>query len=89
MSELLTAKYGKPYAESCRTESVHISEKLKHKLSIQAPPKLLIENYMIEIAKNYNLDYEPDPQVMKSAEGKFIVNFYLFRNIFNLFINCN
>lgn len=35
-----------------------------HKLAIQAPPKLLVENYLIEIAKMYNIAYEPDPQVM-------------------------
>jgi hypothetical protein len=36
---------------------------LKHKISVQAPPKLLVEKYLIEIAKNYNIEYEPDPQV--------------------------
>lgn len=36
-----------------------------HKLAVQAPPKLLVEKYLIEIAKNYNIEYEPDPQVMK------------------------
>lgn len=63
--ELLTVKYGKVYAEACKKESVDtISEKLKHKLSVQSPPKILIEKYLIEIAKNYNVNYEPDPQVM-------------------------
>lgn len=63
---MFSAKYGPQYAESCRTESTStISEKLKHKLSIQSPPKLLIEKYLIEIAKNYNIPYEPDPQIMQ------------------------
>lgn len=35
-------------------------------MSIQAPPKILVENYLIEIAKNYNVPYEPDPQVQTS-----------------------
>ena len=35
-----------------------------HKLAIQAPPKLLVEKYLIEIAKNYNIEYEADPTVM-------------------------
>lgn len=52
------------YFQACREEGVNtISEKLKHKLSVQAPPKLLVEKYLIEIAKNYNVSYEPDPQV--------------------------
>lgn len=65
ISDLLASKYGPPYAEACRIESVEtISAKLKHKLSIQAPPKLLVEKYMIEIANSYNVHYEPDPQIM-------------------------
>ncbi|XP_077283012.1 increased sodium tolerance 1-like protein [Arctopsyche grandis] len=66
VAELLAAKYGKPYAESCRKDTIGtVSEKLKHKMSVQSPPKLLVEKYLIEIAKNYDLDYEPDPQIMK------------------------
>ena len=40
-----------------------VSEKLMHKMSVQAPPKLTVEKYLIEIAKYYNVDYQPDPQV--------------------------
>lgn len=68
ISDMLTSKYGKPYADACRA-SVHpanVSEKLQHKMSIQAPPKLLVEKYLIEIAKIYNIDYEPDQSIMQS-----------------------
>ena len=58
------SKYGKQYTEACREEAVQtISEKLKHKMSVQSPSKLLVEKYLIEIAKNYDVEYEPDPQV--------------------------
>ncbi|XP_045492869.1 IST1 homolog isoform X1 [Colias croceus] len=71
ISDLLTAKYGKVYAEACRNESVNtISEKLRHKLSVQSPPKILIEKYLIEIAKNYNVEYVPDEQVMREEEAR-------------------
>ncbi|KAJ0179727.1 hypothetical protein K1T71_004318 [Dendrolimus kikuchii] len=71
ISDLLTAKYGKIYADACRNENVNtISEKLKHKLSVQSPPKILIERYLIEIAKNYNVEYTPDEQVMREEEGR-------------------
>lgn len=64
IADILTSKYGKPYTEACREEAVQtISEKLKHKMSVQSPSKLLVEKYLIEIAKNYNVEYEPDPQV--------------------------
>lgn len=68
ISDMLTSKYGKPYADACRS-SVHpanVSEKLQHKMSIQAPPKLLVEKYLIEIAKIFNIDYEPDQSIMQS-----------------------
>lgn len=68
VSDMLTSKYGKPYADACRA-SVHpanVSDKLQHKMSIQAPPKLLVEKYLIEIAKIFNIDYEPDQSIMQS-----------------------
>ncbi|XP_041976563.1 IST1 homolog isoform X2 [Aricia agestis] len=71
VSDLLTAKYGKVYADACRNESVAtISEKLRHKLSVQSPPKILVEKYLIEIAKNYNVEYTPDEQVMREDEAR-------------------
>lgn len=71
IADLLSSKYGPAYAESCRIEAVEtISAKLKHKLSIQSPPKLLVEKYVIEIAKCYSIPYEPDPQVMEMEKGK-------------------
>ncbi|XP_030754895.1 IST1 homolog isoform X2 [Sitophilus oryzae] len=70
IADLLAAKYGPAYAEACRIESVEtISPKLKHKLSIQSPPKLLIEKYVIEIASCFNIPYEPDPQIMAMDKG--------------------
>ncbi|OWR45130.1 IST1 homolog [Danaus plexippus] len=71
ISDLLTAKYGKIYADACRGENVNtISDKLKHKMSVQSPPKILVEKYLIEIAKNYNVEYTPDEQVMREEEGR-------------------
>lgn len=34
-------------------------------MSIEAPPKVLVEKYMIEIAKALNIDYEPDESVFE------------------------
>eukprot|EP00094_Tigriopus_californicus_P004668 TCALIF_04491-PA protein Name:"Similar to Ist1 IST1 homolog (Mus musculus)" AED:0.39 eAED:0.39 QI:0/0.5/0.4/0.8/0.75/0.8/5/0/337 len=69
VSDQLAAKYGKPYAMACRENGVGtVSQKLMHKLSVQAPPKLTVEKYMIEIAKYYNVEYEPDPQVLSQDE---------------------
>lgn len=69
IADILTTKYGRQYMEACKEEAIQtISEKLKHKMSVQSPSKLLVEKYLIEIANNYNIEYKPDPQIM--AEGK-------------------
>lgn len=69
ISDIFISKYGPQFAEHSRTATGehYVSEKLMHKLTLQAPPKLLVENYLIAIAKNYNIEYEPDPQVMQEA----------------------
>ncbi|XP_055531019.1 IST1 homolog isoform X2 [Wyeomyia smithii] len=67
-ADVFTIKYGKQWAESVRAAIPphKVSDKLMHKMAIQAPPKLLVEKYLIEIAKIFNVDYEPDPIVMQS-----------------------
>ncbi|KAF5304485.1 hypothetical protein FQA39_LY09681 [Lamprigera yunnana] len=75
IAELFASKYGHQYVESCKTEEIGtINEKLKHKLSIQSPPKLLVEKYLIEIANNYNIAYEPDAQVMNEAADGILID---------------
>uniref|UniRef100_A0A182QT03 IST1 homolog n=1 Tax=Anopheles farauti TaxID=69004 RepID=A0A182QT03_9DIPT len=73
-SDIFTLKYGKPYAEQVRAAIPphKVSDKLMHKLAIQAPPKLLVEKYLIEIAKIFNVDYEPDPLVMKDDRSNIM-----------------
>ena len=69
VSDQFTAKYTKEYAQACRTNQLNnVSEKVMQKLSVQAPPKLLVERYMMEIAKSYNVPFEPDPTVMEDDE---------------------
>ncbi|XP_015604951.1 IST1 homolog [Cephus cinctus] len=75
ISDILSSKYGKQYTDACREEAVQsISEKLKHKMSVQSPSKLLVEKYLIEIAKNYNVEYEPDPQVMAEGQDALLID---------------
>lgn len=75
IADILTSKYGRQYTEACREEAIQtISEKLKHKMSVQSPSKLLVEKYLIEIAKNYNVEYEPDPQVMAEGQDAMLID---------------
>ncbi|XP_037090489.1 IST1 homolog [Pollicipes pollicipes] len=76
----LGTKYGQEYVQACRENSIGaVSPKLMHKLSVQAPPKILVEKYLCEIARNYNVAYGPDPQVMAEDEmhatGENLINF--------------
>merc|ERR1712045_969863 len=69
VADQFAAKYGKPYAQACKENAVGtVSVKLMHKLSVQAPPKITVEKYLIEIARYYNVEYQPDPQVMMQDE---------------------
>lgn len=58
-------KYGRPYADAAKINaSNNVNTKVLKRLGIEAPPKILVENYLIEIAKNFNVPYEPDQSVM-------------------------
>ncbi|XP_077447568.1 IST1 homolog isoform X2 [Stigmatopora argus] len=68
VSDQLCAKYSKEYGKLCRTNQIGtVNERLMHKLSVEAPPKILVERYLIEIAKNYSVPYEPDAMVRPEA----------------------
>ncbi|KJH43533.1 hypothetical protein DICVIV_10444 [Dictyocaulus viviparus] len=72
ISDQLTIKYGKPFAEAARANQLEfpakVSPKLISKLSVAAPPKLLVERYMIEIAASAGVPFVPDPDVMRDDE---------------------
>lgn len=60
ISDQLAIKYGKEYLQSCRQNALHtVNEKLVHKLGVQAPPPLLVNKYLEEIARSYNVPYVP------------------------------
>ncbi|XP_059248948.1 IST1 homolog [Mustela nigripes] len=68
VADQLCAKYSKEYGKLCRTNQIGtVNDRLMHKLSVEAPPKILVERYLIEIANNYNVPYEPDSVVMAEA----------------------
>lgn len=70
IAEQLTAKYGKQYALACRDNAVStVNEKLMHKMGVEAPPKVLVERYLIEIAKSHGVAYEPDPEGNKMSSS--------------------
>ncbi|CAK9295551.1 unnamed protein product [Gordionus sp. m RMFG-2023] len=69
ISDILAQKYGLDFAKAARENSILcVNEKLFQKMSIQAPPKILVEKYLMEIGKSHNVAYTPDPLVMKDEE---------------------
>lgn len=68
IGDSFTQKYGKKYADACKADTLNnVNEKVKKRLGLEPPPKLLVEQYLIEIAKNFNIPYEPDQGVMLRA----------------------
>ncbi|XP_034047887.1 IST1 homolog isoform X2 [Thalassophryne amazonica] len=77
VSDQLCAKYSKEYGKLCKTNQIGtVNDRLMLKLGVEAPPKILVERYLIEIAKNYNVPYESDamvrPEVCLGEEADLI-----------------
>lgn len=59
-----TRKYGKEWVMASRAnEFEKTNPKVEHKLSVKAPDPNLVERYLVEIAKTYNIPYEPSPGI--------------------------
>ncbi|CAJ0939432.1 unnamed protein product, partial [Mesorhabditis belari] len=84
ISDQLTHKYKKPFAEAARANQLEapakVSPKLIQKLDIAAPPKPLVERYLIEIASAAGIPFTPDPNVMREDEvsqaEKMLIKFH-------------
>ncbi|VDO93616.1 unnamed protein product [Soboliphyme baturini] len=69
ISDQLTAKYGKPFSEACRSNQfAKVNQKLLQKLSVHTPSKLLVEKYMIEISRSHSVPFEPDKHIIREDE---------------------
>lgn len=70
IADQLGRKYGKQYAQSARDNTMKtVNETLMKKMGVQAPPKVLVEKYLVEIAKDQKIDYKPDPRILKEQEA--------------------
>lgn len=65
VAEQLAFKYGKEFSIQARSNmNSTVNERLVLKLSPEPPPKILVERYLIEIAKNFDVPFEPDQSVL-------------------------
>uniref|UniRef100_A0A0N4ZLU1 IST1 homolog n=1 Tax=Parastrongyloides trichosuri TaxID=131310 RepID=A0A0N4ZLU1_PARTI len=79
ISNELSKKYGKLFVEQARSNQLEapcrVSQKLLDKMSLNAPDKVLVEKYMIEIAKYYNVEFTPDKDVMRDVDMQGFIDF--------------
>ncbi|XP_064628314.1 IST1 homolog [Lineus longissimus] len=77
ITEQFQHKYGKELIQEYKANTTSsVNERVMHKLGVHAPPPLLIEKYLIEISKNFNVAFEPDPEIMKQDEVYFADTHY-------------
>lgn len=70
IADQLGRKYGKQYITAVRENQLKtVNETLMKKLGVQVPSRVLVEKYLVEIAKDQKIDYKPDPKIMKEQEA--------------------
>lgn len=70
IADQLGRKYGKEYVQAVRANTLKtVNETLMKKMGVQVPPKVLVEKYLVEIAKDQRIDYKPDPKIMKEQSA--------------------
>lgn len=68
----LTKKYGKEFAkQAMNNDNNCVNQRLYAKLSYRPPSKLLVKRYLEEIAKIYNVDWTPSPDLEEEVERPF------------------
>lgn len=73
IADQFAVKFGKQYCQAAVDNQFGtVNQKLMRKLNVQAPKQVLVEQYLVEIAKNFNVNYEVDPRVMQEIEGPLI-----------------
>ncbi|XP_006878934.1 PREDICTED: IST1 homolog [Elephantulus edwardii] len=69
VSNQLCAKYSQEYGQLCRTSEIGtVNSQLMCKLNVDTLPHVLVEKYLTEIAKNYNVPYKPPVTCLTSAD---------------------
>ncbi|XP_036202584.1 IST1 homolog isoform X6 [Myotis myotis] len=73
VSDQLCAKYSQEYGQLCRTTEIGtVSSRLMCKLNVNSLPQVLVEQYLIEIAKNYNVPYKSKATIMAEAPADLV-----------------
>ncbi|XP_036297042.1 IST1 homolog isoform X4 [Pipistrellus kuhlii] len=74
VSNQLCAKYSQEYGQLCRTAEIGtVSSRLICKLNMNSLPQVLVEQYLIEIAKSYNVPYKSKATIPAEAPADLVV----------------
>ncbi|XP_021112416.1 IST1 homolog isoform X2 [Heterocephalus glaber] len=66
VSYQLCAKYSQEYGQLCRTNEIGtVNSQLMYKLNVNTLPQVLMEQYLVEIAKNYNVPYKSKAEALE------------------------
>lgn len=72
ISEQLASKYGKKFAEECKSlQSERVNLRLLQKMNEQPPGELLVEQYLAEIALSHKIPYNPTDKAASQIPGYF------------------
>ncbi|XP_008579256.1 PREDICTED: IST1 homolog [Galeopterus variegatus] len=73
VSNQLCAKYSQEYGQLCRTNEIGtVSSRLMCKLNVNTLPQVLVEQYLTEIAKNYDVPYKSKATVMAEVPADLV-----------------
>ncbi|XP_036131171.1 IST1 homolog [Molossus molossus] len=73
VSNQLCAKYSQEYGQLCQTNEIGtVSSRLMCKLNVNTLPQILVEQYLIEITKNYNVPYKSKATIMVEAPADLV-----------------
>ncbi|XP_040135877.1 IST1 homolog isoform X2 [Ictidomys tridecemlineatus] len=73
VSNQLCAKYSQKYGQLCQTNEIGtVNSQLMCKLNVNTLPQVLVEQYLVEIAKNYNVPYTSKTSVMAEAPADLV-----------------
>jgi len=72
VSNQLTKKFGTKFAEAAlKNENGEVNARLYHKLTYRPPSKKLVRNYLVEIAKTYDVEWEPSSEYYVDEDFPF------------------
>ncbi|KFO24660.1 IST1 like protein [Fukomys damarensis] len=70
VSNQLCAKYSQEYGQLCRTNEIGtVNPQLMHKLNVNTLPQVLVEQYLVEIAKNYHVPYKSKADAVEDLDS--------------------